>query len=83
MKKTLITRITGQESSYLAEFLLEKYYKNIDLMCSHINVGFGLDLSIKLLKNLIYKLIQYIGNIEFDMTEKYDEKKTFLITRKY
>ena len=46
-------------------------------MCSHINVGFGLDLSIKLLKNLIYKLIQYIGNIEFDMTEKYDVKKLF------
>ena len=59
---------------------LEKkiYYKNIDLMCSHINVGFGSDLSIKALANLVKKITQYKGYIEYDKSKPDGmKKKTF------
>jgi GDP-L-fucose synthase len=54
------------------------YYKNRDMMCSHINVGFGSDLSIKALANLIKKITQYKGNIEFDISKPDGMKKKLL-----
>ena len=43
MKKALITRITGQDGSYLAEFLLEKGYEVHGIMrrSSSFNRGLG------------------------------------------
>ena len=63
---------------------LEKkiYYKNIDLMCSHINVGFGSDLSIKALANLVKKITQYKGKIEFDTSKPDGMKKKLLNNKK-
>ena len=63
---------------------LEKkiYYKNIDFMCSHINVGFGSDLSIKALANLIKKITQYKGYIEYDKSKPDGMKKKLLNNKK-
>ena len=44
------------------------YDQHIQLMCSHINVGSGIDISIKDLANAIAKVISYQGTIEFDAT---------------
>ena len=38
-------------------------------MCSHINVGSGIDINIKALANAIAKVIGYQGMIEFDTTK--------------
>lgn len=58
------------------------YYKNRDMMCSHINVGSGSDLSIKELANLIKKITQYKGKIEFDVSKPDGMKKKFLNNKK-
>ena len=47
----------------------EKFFKGIDPMCSHINVGFGEDISIKDLTKLISKTIDYNGHIDFDKSK--------------
>ena len=36
MKRALITGVTGQDGSYLAEFLLEKGYEVKPISCKHI-----------------------------------------------
>jgi len=41
MKKALITGITGQDGSYLAELLLEKGYEVHGIMCRKSVVDFG------------------------------------------
>ena len=60
----------------------KKYYKNIDLRCSHINVGFGSDLSIKVLANIIKDITQYKGKIEFDVSKPDGMKKKLLNNKK-
>lgn len=51
MKKALITGITGQDGSYLAEFLLEKGYKVYGLIRRKSKVDFG---NIEHIKDKIY-----------------------------
>lgn len=60
----------------------KKFYKNINLMCSHINVGFGSDLSIKALANLIKKITQYKGYIEYDKSKPDGMKRKLLNNKK-
>ena len=63
---------------------LEKkiYYKNTDFMNSHINVGVGSDLSIKVLANLIKEITQYRGKIVFDVSKPDGMKKKLLNNKK-
>ena len=63
---------------------LEKkiYYKNTDFMNSHINVGFGSDLSIKALANLIKEITHYRGKIVFDISKPDGVKKKLLYNKK-
>jgi GDP-L-fucose synthase len=42
------------------------YDKNINSTCSHINVGYGKDLTIKELAETIKKIIGYKGEVKFD-----------------
>ena len=51
-------------------------------MCGHINVGIGSDLSIKALANLIKKITQYKGNIEFDRIKPDTMEKKLLNNKK-
>jgi len=63
---------------------LEKklYYRNTDLMNSHINVGFGSDLSIKVLANLIKEITQYRGKIVFDLSKLEGVEKKLINNKK-
>ena len=54
MKKALITGITGQDGSYLAEFLLEKGYEVHGIMRRKSVVDYGNIEHIKDRLNLIY-----------------------------
>ena len=45
------------------------YKKNVNPMCSHINVGTGFDLSIKQLAEIIKKIAKYPGKIDFDSSK--------------
>jgi GDP-L-fucose synthase len=38
-------------------------------MCSHINVGYGKDITIKELSKLIRKIVGYDGKIQFDTSK--------------
>jgi len=60
----------------------EIYYKNNDLMCSHINIGYGSDLSIRELANLIKKVTHYKGKIEFDSSKPEGMEKKFLNSKR-
>ncbi len=60
----------------------KKFYKNTDLRCSHINVGFGSDLSIKVLANIIKEITKYKGKIVFDVSKPDGMKKKLLNSKK-
>jgi len=47
--------------------LLRKYYPNIDDFSAHINVGTGNDISIKNLAEMISKILEYKGEIIWDL----------------
>jgi GDP-L-fucose synthase len=44
----------------------EIYKKNTKPMCSHINVGYGSDISIAGLSKLVASTVGYSGKVEFD-----------------
>ncbi|PLK50060.1 GDP-L-fucose synthase [Uliginosibacterium sp. TH139] len=45
------------------------YAANTSPMCSHINVGFGSDITIRDVASLVAKVVGYQGQIEFDATK--------------
>ena len=47
----------------------EKYYANINQICSHINVGSGEDIAISDLAELIKNLVNYNGKIIYDKSK--------------
>jgi GDP-L-fucose synthase len=47
----------------------EKYYKETSLMESHVNLGFGDDISIKSLAKKIARIVGYKGIINFDISK--------------
>ena len=47
----------------------EIYNKNIKPMCSHINIGSGIEVTIKGLAELIGEIVGYNGKINFDKTK--------------
>jgi GDP-L-fucose synthase len=47
----------------------KKYWDTVDDLCSHINVGTGIDISIKDLAYLIKKVVQYEGEITFNSNQ--------------
>jgi GDP-L-fucose synthase len=54
------------------------YEKHTTSMCSHINLGSGLDISIKELAELIKEVVGYTGNIKFDPNKPDGTPKKFL-----
>ena len=47
----------------------QMYDKYTSSMCSHINIGYGTDITIKELSRLISKVVGYKGKIEFDTSK--------------
>ncbi len=45
------------------------FYKNINPMSTHVNVGTGKEITIKKLSKLVSKVIGYSGRIRFDLTK--------------
>ncbi|GAB4057327.1 GDP-L-fucose synthase [Uliginosibacterium sediminicola] len=54
---------------YVMNLDRETYAANTQPMCSHINVGYGSDLTIREVAELVAKVVGYTGNIEFDATK--------------
>jgi GDP-L-fucose synthase len=58
------------------------YNKNTNPMCSHINVGSGLDLTIEELAKTIQRVVGYKGKIEFDLSKPDGMKKKLLDSKR-
>ena len=56
----------AQACIYIMNIKKNHYYKNISPLSSHVNVGSGKEISIKMLANLIKNIIGYKGKIKFD-----------------
>ena len=56
----------ARASIFLMNLDKKIYEKHISPMCSHINIGSGLDLTIKNLAENIKEVVGYKGNIKFD-----------------
>tara|TARA_B100001123_G_C15087899_1_gene938381 strand:- start:465 stop:662 length:198 start_codon:yes stop_codon:yes gene_type:complete len=65
VKKALITGINGQDSSYLAEFLVEKYNGNSPIIVSPSH-----EISIKDLVDLIVEISNFKGKVIYDKARK-------------
>ncbi len=52
--------------TYIMNLKKSIYEKNLDPMCSHVNVGAGDDLTIKKLAEIVKDVVGYQGEIEFD-----------------
>ena len=59
----------ARASIYVMNMKKNLFYKNINSMSAHINVGSGEEVTIKKLSELISKVIGYSGKIKFDHTK--------------
>jgi len=57
------------------------YDNNVNSMCSHINVGSGIEYTIKELAKIIKKVVGYSGKIKFDLTKLEGSPRKFLNTQ--
>lgn len=57
------------------------YGNNVNSMCSHINVGSGIEYTIKELAKIIKKVVGYSGKIKFDLTKLEGSPRKFLNTQ--
>jgi GDP-L-fucose synthase len=69
MREFLYVDDMAAASFYVMNLDKKTYEKNTQLMLSHINVGFGSDITIKDLATIISKVVGYQGNIDFDITK--------------
>jgi len=60
----------------------KKYDEHTSLMCGHINVGSGKDISIKELALIIKDVVGFKGNINFDPTKPDGVSRKFLDSKK-
>tara|TARA_B110000977_G_C11040873_1_gene478817 strand:+ start:628 stop:1581 length:954 start_codon:yes stop_codon:yes gene_type:complete len=56
-------------SNFIMNLDKEVYSKNTKPMCSHINIGSGVEVTIKQLAELIREIVGYNGKINFDKTK--------------
>jgi GDP-L-fucose synthase len=67
---------------YIMNLNKNKYLKNIKPTISHINVGSGLDLTIKDLAKKIKEITQFKGAIEFDVNQPDGMKRKLLDSKR-
>ncbi|WP_435189511.1 GDP-L-fucose synthase family protein [Pseudothioglobus sp. nBUS_23] len=60
----------------------DTYSKSVDLNCSHINVGYGGDMSIETLVNCIAEIVDFKGSIKFDKSQPEGVQRKFLDSSK-
>jgi GDP-L-fucose synthase len=72
----------ARASIYLMNIDRKIYYQQTSLMCSHINVGSGNDLTIKKLAKLIKEVVGFKGDIIFDPKKSDGVPRKFLDSKK-
>lgn len=53
-------------SVHVMEMNAERYWSHVEPMCSHVNVGTGLDCTIHELAQTIARVVSYQGELTFD-----------------
>ena len=51
---------------FLLHIPREEFWSKVDQNCSHVNVGYGEDITIRELAGLIKKVVGFGGELEFD-----------------
>lgn len=69
MREFLYVDDMAAASIYVMNLDKKTYEKNTQPMLSHINVGFGSDITIKDLAMTISKVVGYQGSVDFDITK--------------
>ena len=72
----------AKASIHLMNLDKQTYDKHISFMCSHINVGSGKDLTIKELAETIKKVVDFKGEINFDLAKLDGSPRKLLNTEK-
>ena len=67
---------------YIMSLDHEIYNKTTKPFCSHINIGFGSDLTIKELAKNIKDIINYSGEVEFDLSKPDGMKRKFIDSKR-
>ena len=69
MREFLFVDDMSEASIFVLEIDKEIYYKNVDPMISHINVGTSVDVSILELAETMKKVVGYKGSLKFDSSK--------------
>ena len=72
----------AQASIHLMNIDKKNYDEHTSPMCSHINVGSGIDLSIKELAETIKEVVDFKGEINFDSTKPDGSPQKFLDSKR-
>jgi GDP-L-fucose synthase len=72
----------SRASIYLMNIDKKIYDEEISLMCSHVNVGGGKELTIKELAATIKEIVGFKGNINFDHSKPDGISRKFLDTKR-
>ena len=72
----------ARASIHLMNLDKKTYDAQVSPMCSHINVGSGMDLSIKELAETIKEVVDFKGEINFDLTKPDGSPRKFLDSKR-
>ena len=68
----------SEACSFVLDLSKEDFWRKVNPTCSHINVGYGSDISIMDLSILIKQIVGYKGQISFDISKKDGPPKKLL-----
>jgi|TARA_R110000787_G_scaffold9419_5_gene32966 GDP-L-fucose synthase len=77
-REFLFVEDMASASVYVMNLDRDRYSANTTEMCSHINVGFGSDVSIAELASAVAKTVGYVGDIKFDTTRPDGTKRKLM-----
>jgi GDP-L-fucose synthase len=80
-REFLDVRDLARAAYFIMNLRKKVYIKNTGSMCSHINVGFGQEITIKNLANMIKKITKFSGKIVFDHKKPDGTKRKLLNTK--
>ena len=80
-REFLDVRDLAKAAYFIMNLRKKAYIKNTSSMCSHINVGFGQEVTIKNLANMIKKITKFSGKIVFDHKKPDGTKRKLLNTK--
>jgi GDP-L-fucose synthase len=72
----------ARASIHLMNLDKKNYDEQTSSMCSHINVGSGIDLSIKKLAEIIKEVVDFKGKINYDLTKLDGSPRKFLDSKR-